>query len=182
MLDLRDNPPMMSPGATCLSELQGRWWVAHTKSRCEKAFAWDMVRRPMGFFLPMIQRVRISGGKKRVAMIPLFPSYVFCCGSEEDRYMAMTTNRLSQLIPVAEQESLVQQLDRIRVALAGKAELDPYPFAAIGSRCRIMAGPFQGLEGVVVQRGRYARFVLEVGILGQGAAIEVDADLLEAVD
>ena len=182
MLKPAENPPTLPPGVASIEGLRGRWWVAHTKARFEKAFAWDLLRRGIGYFLPMIERVRISGGRKRRAMAPLFPSYVFVCGADDSRYEAMTTNRLCQTLDVHDQETLVRELVAIERALAGKAELDPYPFAAVGRRCRITAGPFVGLEGVVVQRNCTARLVLEVGMLGQGAALEVDADLLEPVD
>ncbi|MGB2821565.1 MAG: transcription termination/antitermination NusG family protein [Phycisphaerae bacterium] len=181
MLKLDENPPIVLPGIETLADLTGRWWVGHTKSRFEKAFAWDLLQRGIGYFLPLIERVRMSGGRKRHVMAPLFPGYVFFCGSRENRYEAMTTNRLCQTLTVHDQETLVRELVLIEKALAGKAELDPYPFAAIGQRCRITAGPFRGLEGVVVQRNCLARLVLEVSMLGQGAALEIDAGLLEAV-
>jgi len=39
-----------------------------------------------------------------------------------------------------------------------------------------------GIEGVVIRRcDAKARMVLEVTILGQGAVIEIDADLLEPI-
>jgi transcription antitermination factor NusG len=60
--------------------------------------------------------------------------------------------------------------------------MDPYPFAAVGRRCRVTAGPLEGMEGIVVRRDKLARLVLEVSILGQGASVEIDADLLEALD
>jgi hypothetical protein len=107
---------------------------------------------------------------------------VFFCGTDADRYAAMATNRLSRAIEVHDQERLIEELTGIERALAGKAELDPYPFAAVGRRCRVTAGPFRGLEGVVVHRNRVARLVLEIDILGQGAVMEIDAALLEAVD
>jgi len=182
MLKLSDNPPLVSPWAGSLAELQGRWWVAHTKARFEKTFAWNLLRANIGHFLPMVERVSISGGRKRLVMKPLFASYVFFCGSEDDRYAAMTTNRLCQTIEVADQAALIDELLMIEKALDLKAKLDPYPFAVAGQRCRITAGPFMGLEGTVVERSKPARLVLEVSILGQGAVIEIDADLLEPVN
>ena len=182
VLKVTENPPIRPEGAETLAELTGQWWVGHTKSRFEKAFAWDLLSQGIEYFLPLIERVRISGGRKRRVMAPLFPSYVFFCGSDEDRYRAMTTNRLCQALEVHDQETLVGELAAIEKALAGKAKLDPYPFAAVGRRCRITAGPFRGLEGIVIQRNGTARIVLQVAILGQGAAMEVDTDLLEPVD
>lgn len=175
-----ENPPMLAPWADAVGVLQGRWWVAQTKARAEKAAAWDLLNRGVGYFLPLIERVTLSGGRKRRVMMPLFPSYIFVCGHEEDRYTAMTTNRFSNVLPVADQDSLRRELVSLSKALAGKAVLDPYPFAAKGARCRVTAGPFQGLEGVVIRRRRIARLVLHVDVLGRGAAMEIDAALLES--
>ncbi len=182
MLKLSDNPPILSPLVESLEELTGRWWVAHTKSRCEKAFAFNLIDYGIGYFLPLIERVHISGGKKRRVLHPLFGGYVFFCGNDEDRYKAMTTNRLCSTIEVHDQQDLCAELAAIEKALTGKAQLDPYPALAVGRRCRIKAGAFRGLEGVVVRRDKLTRIVLQVSILGQGAAMEIDADLLELLD
>ena len=181
-MKLSDNPPILSPGVDSLTELSGRWWVAHTKARFEKAFAWELHHRDIGYFLPMTERIRVYGGKKQPVMLPLFTSYVFFCGSDSDRYNAMTTNRLCQTIEVKDQETIVKELVAIEKALADKVHLDPYPFAVIGQRCRIMAGTQKGTEGIVVERTQKARFVLQVGILCQGTVMEIDIDLLEPID
>ena len=182
MLKLSENPPMLHPPVASVRDLAGRWWVAHTKARFEKAFAWDLLRREIGYYLPLLERVRISSGKKRRVLMPIFPSYVFFCGNEDTRQTALATNRICQAIDVADQRRMIEELSAIEMALAGKAELDPYPFAAEGKRCRVKAGPFQGLEGVVAHRANVTRLVLQVSILGQGAAMEIDADLLEGID
>ena len=182
MLKLSDNPPILAPWAKCIADLHGRWWVAHTRSRFAKAFARDLLRNHTGYFLPMVQRVIVSGGRKRRSMMPLFGSYVFFCGLEADRYNAMTTNRLCSVIEVSDQEQLIVELTALHLALRGQAELDPCPFVAQGRRCRVTVGPFAGTEGVVVQRMSVTRLVLGVSILGQGASLEIDADLLEPID
>jgi transcription antitermination factor NusG len=182
MLKLSDNPPMIPPGIQSVAEMEGPWWVAHTKARFEKAFAWDLLNRGIGYFLPLREKVAISGGKKRRVQMPLFTSYVFFSGTTEQRYAAMTTGRLCQTIEVKDQGRFLSQISAIQKALAGKLPMDPYPFAAVGRRCRVTAGPLEGMEGVVVQRDKLARLVLEVSILGQGASVEIDADLLEAMD
>jgi hypothetical protein len=179
MLSITDNPPPRWPAAGPLADLSGRWWVAHTKARCEKAFAFDLLARRIPYFLPMVERVRVSGGRKRRALMPLFPGYVFFHGGPDQRYRALATDRLCQVIEVADQARLARDLAGLERALGAGAPLDPYPFAALGRRCRVVAGPFEGLEGIVVRRDGSARLVIEVGMLGQGAAMEIDADLLE---
>jgi transcription antitermination factor NusG len=180
MLKLSENPAILTPQVQSLTELTGTWWVARTRARFEKAFAWDMFSHGIGYFLPMREKIIFSGGRKRRLMVPLFPLYVFFCGTEADRYTALTTNRLCQTIEVADQETLIQELLRIEKALLNKVVLDQYPRLPVGSRCRIISGPMMGIEGTIIERDNTkARMVLEVTILGQGVLIEIDADLLE---
>ena len=182
MLKLCENPPMTPPEVGSLTDLAGTWWVAHTKARFEKALAFDLLERGIGYFLPLSLRIKISGGRKRQVMLPVFSSYVFFCGDTDDRYAAISTGRLCQVIEVKDQAGMIRQLSAVERALRGSARLDPYPHPVIGQRCRVSSGPFEGLEGTVVSQSRLARLVLEVGILGQGASMEVDVDLLEPMD
>ena len=77
MLKITEEPPMIPPGLSSIADLSGQWWIAHTKSRFEKAFARDLLCRGIGYFLPLIQRVKVIGGKKRQTSLPLFPSRIF---------------------------------------------------------------------------------------------------------
>jgi len=179
---LTENPAILTPQVQSLTELTGTWWVARTKARFEKAFAWDLLSHDIGYFLPMREKIIFSGGRKRCVMVPLFTSYVFFCGTEQDRYMALKTNRLCQTIEVIDQDSLVEDLVSIEKALLSKAVIDNYPRLPVGSHCRIKSGPMMGIEGVVIERkDTKARMVIEVTILGQGAVVEIDSDLLEPV-
>jgi len=181
MLKPAENPPTLTPGADTPADLEGQWWVAHTKARNEKALAWDLLRHRIGYFLPMRQRVFFSGGRKRRTMIPLFTSYVFFCGDHNARYLALATNRVCRTLDVGNQQRLVHELVAIHRALIATANLEPYAGVAIGERCRVTAGPFEGIEGIVVARRTRARLVLEVHAIGNGVALEIDADLLEPI-
>jgi len=182
MLKLSENPAIITPQVRSLSELKGTWRIAYTKARFEKAFARDLLSHDIGYFLPMREKVIFSGGRKRRVMSPLFTSYVFFCGTEMDRYTAMTTNRLCHTIDVIDQEGLLKELVSIEKALLSHAVIDNYPGLPFGSLCRINSGPMMGIEGVVIRRcDTKARMVLEVTILGQGALVEIDADLLEPI-
>lgn len=177
-----ETPPMKSAGLTSFADAPGQWWVAHTKSRFEKAFAWDLHKRGINYFLPLIQRVVYSGGRKRKRMLPLFPSYVFFAGDEKARYEAMRTDRLCQAIPVKDAAKFVAELDQVERALTQQVEMDFYPHAALGKRCRVASGPLQGIEGIVIQRDSRTKLVLQVSMLGQGASLEIAPELLESAE
>ena len=182
MLKRSENPPSLNHDRSAWTDLSGCWWVAHTKARFEKTFAWDLFRQNIPYFLPMMERVTISGGRKRHVLQPLFTSYVFFCGDELQRYWALTTKRLCQVIPITDQGTFIKQISWVQQALAGNAELDLHPVMAVGQSCRVTRGPFEGIEGTVIQRNGKARIVLHVKMLGRGAAMEIDNDLLELVE
>jgi transcription antitermination factor NusG len=171
MLKLSENPAILTPEVNSLCDLKGTWWVAYTKARFEKSFAWDMVSHGIGYFLPMREKITFSGDRKRRIMHPIFTSYVFFCGTENDRYTALATNRLSHIIEVNDQKTLINELVDIEKVISSKAVIDNYTDLAVGISCRIISGPMMGIEGVII----------EVTILGQGVLIEVDADLLEKI-
>jgi len=179
MLAWHDNPPILGPNEDALGSQDGCWWVAHTKSRSEKAFAWDLHERHISYFLPMVERLTFSGGRRRRGMEPLFPSYVFFCGTAEQRSVALATQRLCQVIAVHDQNRLLNELSAVALALREPGTLARYPFIAVGRTCRVARGPLQGLQGVVVQCGRSTRLVLQVSILGQSVAVDIEAALLE---
>ena len=183
MLKLSDNPPVLTPEVRSIIDLSGIWWVARTKARFEKVFAWDMYNHGIGYFLPMREKIIFSGGRKRQIMVPIFPLYVFFCGTEADRYTAMTTNRLCHIIEVVDQDNLIEELANIEKALMNKAVIDRYPRLPVGKNCRITSGPLTRVEGVIVEKNNEkACMVLDVTILGQGVVVEVDADLLEPLE
>ena len=184
MLRLSDNPPITFPDdllTRARPAIRGGLGTRRRGARKHSHTIWSRDRS--NFFLPMIPRVRISGGRKRHGLSPLFPSYVFFCADEAERAAALATDRLCQAIPVRNQGQLARELTSLDRLLKAGMRLELYPFATVGKRCRISAGPFEGMEGTVVQRkeDRAARMVLEVSMLGQGAAMEIEADLLEPV-
>jgi hypothetical protein len=158
------------------------WWVAHTRPRFEKAVAFDLLAKRIPYYLPLVAHDRVSGGRKRRSMLPLFPSYLFFCGDAGARYEALTTNRIVQVIPVKDRERFVGELTLIERALSRDARLQVYPSVAIGRRCRVAAGQFEGLEGMLVERDRQTILVLQLSMLGSGASLEIEARQLETIE
>ncbi len=182
MLKVTDNPPMLPPGASDPAAVVGSWWVAHVKPRAEKALAWDLIGRAVPHFLPMASRTAVWGGRRRTVLTPVFPSYVFFAGDASARVAALSTGRVVSVLPVPQQAMLVRELQAIHVAVGSRLTLDPYPFTAVGRRCRVARGPLRGIEGIVVRRDDAVRLVLQITTLGQSVALEVGADVLEPAD
>jgi transcription antitermination factor NusG len=182
MLKLADNPTQLLPGLQRPAEAAGEWWVAHTKPRMEKALAWDLTARGVAYYLPLARRTVMSGGRKRTMMIPLFPSYVFFCGLSDTRLSVLTTKRVCHILPVPQRQTFVSELESVHAALSVNGDLNVYPHAVVGKRCRVSRGPMRGIEGTVIQDQNVTRLVLSVSIIGSGTFLEINAADLEDAD
>jgi hypothetical protein len=124
MLRFCDNPEIVLPRTDDLSTLPASWWIGHTRARCEKAFAVDLTALGIPYFLPMVERLTFSGGRKRRGMLPLFSSYVFFAGGEVERDQAMLTDRLCRVIEVNDQPRLIEGLSIILRALRDRLPVE----------------------------------------------------------
>lgn len=182
MLKPSGNPPLAWPEGVSLRDFAGQWWVAHTKSRNEKALAHDLIGRQVSYFLPMTWKVHHQRGRKIKSLLPLFSGYLFFSGDEQQRLEVLKTNRVAGLIVVKDQQLLVEEISAIEKALKAGAVLQKHRYVKAGQRCRVTAGPLRDVEGVVQQSASGARLILKVDMLGQAASVEVDSDLIEIIE
>ncbi|HEY2822191.1 MAG TPA: transcription termination/antitermination NusG family protein [Candidatus Acidoferrum sp.] len=183
MFSLAANPPMTWPATEPLSQSPQAWTVAYCKPRQEKALGWDLCRRDVSYFLPMVMRQTSSGGRRRRNLYPLFPSYLFIAGDESDRMSALRTDRIVKLIEVSETEQtrLRREISHLETAIRNQPEsLELYPRLVPGTWVRIKAGPMKDVEGVVVEAHNKKKLLLGVSVLGVGATVEIHADLVES--
>jgi transcription antitermination factor NusG len=182
LLKVSENPPLVWPQAESIRQFHGLWWVAHTKSRNEKALAHDLMAKNISYFLPMTWAVHRHSHRTLKSLLPLFTGYLFFCGSENERIELLKTNRVANLIEVKDQDSLIRELVRFDQALRAGAPLTPYKYLKKGQWCRVIAGPLLGLEGIIVQTKGDTRLVLQINMLGQAASVEIDIDMIEPVE
>ncbi len=173
---------MIWPEESPIQDFSGQWWVAHTKSRNEKALANDLVRKQVSYFLPMSWKIRRVRGRTIRSLLPLFGGYLFFCGQEKDRLDVLKTNRVANLIEVTVQEQLVDELLQIEQALATGANLAPHKYIREGQRCRVTGGALTGLTGIVIKSRNAVRLVLQIDMLGQAASVEIDTDMIEVIE
>jgi transcription antitermination factor NusG len=114
--------------------------------------------------------------------LPLFPGYLFLRGTIEQAYIADRTQRVVRLIRVNDQRQLRAELDNIRLALGGGRSLDPYPYLRAGIRVQVIGGPLKGLEGLIEDKPRPDRLILQIDLLGRAVSMEIDAALLEPIE
>lgn len=156
-----------------------RWFVAHTRPRCEKKVVEFCTEFGWIHFLPLYRSVRSYPGKKVVFKKPLFQGYVFL-HLAEDSLSAIRQNRhVAKLLEPADQEEFAAQLNDIRLAVESEREVRLAPHIIEGQRVQIRSGPLRGLEAEVLRRQGITEVILRLDFIGQAAAVKVEADELE---
>jgi transcriptional antiterminator RfaH len=177
-----ENPPIVWPDGKSIRDFAGLWWVAHTKSRNEKALAKDLIQKDISYFLPMNWKVRRQRGRTIRSLLPLFSGYLFFCGKENQRIEVLRTNRVANLLAVNDQQRLLDELSQIEQALRTGAALSPHKYIKAGQYCRVIGGPLADLQGIVVKTRGTARLLLQIDMLGQATSVEIDTDMIEIID
>ena len=178
---LKREKEIFPPGLFDLPEPDFPWWVAHTRSRQEKALARYLEPLGVPFYLPQGEQRKRRAGRNFVSYLPLFPSYLFFRGSKEHRYAAWRSNLLVRILDVADQVLLTQELTQLHALQQLGASVAAYPPLSPGDAVRIVEGPFKGYTGVVLREQARLRLVVSISVLRKAVAVEFERDVLAPV-
>jgi transcription antitermination factor NusG len=158
------------------------WYCLYTLSRREKVLLRKLLANKIACYSPMVaKRFRSPAGRLRTSYTALFPNYVFLYGDESDRLFALQTNCISRSQLIADEATLVRDLQQIRAAIQVGIPLTPEARLDRGQRVRVSAGPFKGFEGEVLRREGKTRLLLRLNFLEQGVSMELDEAVLKPV-
>lgn len=153
------------------------WFAVYTKGRHEKVVRGGLEELGFDVFLPLVRKLHHWSDRRKLVETPLFPSYVFVRCAEEERARAYGLKGLvrfvtsgSRAVPIPPPE-----IEAIREVLSRDVPFDPHPKLRPGHAVRVVAGPFRGITGRLVRRGRHCRLLLAISALGQAISVEVDA-------
>lgn len=174
-----------TPPAELYSE--PHWYACYTRARHEKQVEAQLRQRGMESYLPLVQQMRQWSDRKKAVQFPLFPSYVFGRFRLADLHHVLTTPGVSTIVRANGYPTPIPpgDLDNVKHFVAALAdsglEPDPRPFLAEGQWVRVMEGPFEGVEGIVVEARGRKRVLVGLAAIGQGLEIDIDTRLLKAI-
>jgi transcriptional antiterminator NusG len=159
------------------------WYAIHTRSRHEKVVRDQFAAKEITHLLPL-HRKR-SRWKDRVKMIevPLFGGYIFAHFALQNKLQVLQTVGVVRLVglhgtaePVPE-----EQIETIRKMVAYDLPYDPHPYLKEGMLVRVVRGPLQGAEGILVEKKKNYRFVISIDLIQKAVAVDIDSADVEPV-
>jgi transcription antitermination factor NusG len=159
------------------------WYAAYTCANHEKRVADQLAERSVEHFLPTFESVRRWKDRKMRIAQPLFPGYVFIRLALRDRFRVLQIPSVVRFIgfgggPVALAD---QEIEILRTSLLPELRASPHPYLKVGRKVRIVNGPLEGTEGILLRMKNALRVVISIDLIMRAASVEVDAGDLERV-
>jgi transcription antitermination factor NusG len=159
------------------------WFALHVKPRHERAVEQQLHARLLDGYSPYYSVRRRWSDRVKEVEFPLFPSYVFCRFSLEERLKVISIPSVISVIgfggapcPITDTE-----IEKIKWMVGSGLPVVPWPCPRVGERVRISQGLLAGLEGILTREKAAYRVVVTVELLQRAVAVEVERDLIEPV-
>ena len=149
-----------------------KWQVVYLRPRLEKKTAELCRLNGIPHYLPVRRQTRTYQRRKVTTDIPVFPGYLFVAIAAPQKLILQKTNHVLRFLEPSRPYRMLRQLVQIRRALRIDPTLRPVPLLAAGTRVRIVAGPFMGIEGVVARLASTMKVILIVELLGHGLVVQ----------
>lgn len=156
------------------------WYAAYTSANHEKRVAEQLTAREIEHFLPLYESVRRWKDRRMQLQLPLFPGYVFVRLKLRNRLQVLQVPGVARLVGFGGTPTALpgQQIEVLRASFASGVRAEPHPYLTVGRRVRVEAGPFAGLQGILVKRKNRMRLVVSVELIQRAMAVEMgEADL-----
>jgi len=169
---LKREPDIFPSSIFELDSVVRPWRVAHVRSRQEKVLARYLHERDIPFYLPQTELETRRSGRTFRSHLPLFTSYVFIRAAKDDCLTVRRSDVLANLLDVADQPQLHEELLQLHQLQQSGALLIPYPELTTGDAVKVTEGVFKGYEGIIVRERGQHRLIVSISMLRQSVAAE----------
>ena len=184
-VNMATNEPIMIDelfGELDFSETEEKWVVVYTKPRREKKLAKYAAENGVSYYLPLQESIRRYKDREVKFTKPLFSGYIFIKCDFHQKRTLLASGHIVTFIRVPNEAELLFELKQIYLGKSMGAEYEPGEYFEQGCRVKIIAGPFEGLTGVVKNQKDAKQVMLRVNMLHQAVAITVQSNQLEILE
>jgi transcription antitermination factor NusG len=157
-------------------DAETHWYAVYTCANHEKRIAAQFDERSIENFLPLYETVRRWKDRRMRIALPLFPGYIFVRHSLRKRLDILKVPGVVRLVGFnnAAAPLPIEDIETLRNGLKRSYNAEPHPYLTMGRRVRIVHGPFEGLEGILLRRKGNLRVVLSIHLIMRSVAVDVD--------
>ena len=157
-----------------------QWIVVRSKPRSEKVAHNELVKKNIESYLPLLKERRKWSDRKKWVEFPLFSSYLFARIDIKDSIFVLQTQGVNTIVKFGKQIAIVQNsvIEAIRLAMEGGYKLEPVEYFVEGNRVEVVAGPMNGVKGIVAKLKGQNRLIIKIDAIQQALSIQIESKFI----
>ena len=157
-----------------------QWIVVRSKPRSEKVAHNELVKKNIEAYLPLLKERRKWSDRKKWVEFPLFSSYLFARIDIKDSIFVLQTQGVNTIVKFGKQIAIVQNsvIEAIRLAMEGGYKLEPVEYFVEGNRVEVVAGPMNGVKGIVAKLKGQNRLIIKIDAIQQALSIQIESKFI----
>jgi len=177
------NEPSIPGKAAC--ESGGQWFAVHTRAKHEKKVAFELERRGVSAFVPLVAQVRQWSDRKKVLEWALFSCYAFVhthSASEIYRSVLQTPGVL-RWVSFGKSPAVIPgpQIEAVKRIVETRVNCTLHPFLKAGHKVRIRGGCLEGLECILLSQPGDQKLVVSIERIERSICISAEGYVLEPI-
>lgn len=160
-----------------------RWYAVYTNANHEKRVAEQLRQRSVEHLLPLYRSVRRWKDRRVKLELPLFRGYVFVRLALCDRLQVLQVPGVAKLVGFSGRPTALpdKEIETLKKWMVSGVRAEPHVLLHVGGRVRVVRGPMEGVEGILVRKKNLYRVVLTLDLIARSAAVEVDSADIERI-
>jgi transcription antitermination factor NusG len=165
-----------------------QWFAVKVRARSEETIASTLRDKHCEVLSPSFTELRQYSDRVRKVQCALFSGYIFVAADPDKMLPILSTEGVQYVVRSGSGvQSLSESEIRTVKALCQKDAQEsqvcmPCDYLKVGQRVRIEAGPFVGLEGILVRVRDVERVVVTVESLHSSVSVEIGHTTIRALD
>ena len=168
------------------AEPSPQWYLIHTKPLAERLAQANLERQGYRTYLPQVRHLGRCRQQRRQRVAALFPRYLFLrlAVGRQSLHPIHSTIGVSNIVRFGAhcaivRDDVIEQLRSRADPVTGLHALQPVARFARGTRVRITAGPFCGIDGIFERDEGAERVTILLTLLGEERSLRFPAELIE---
>lgn len=153
------------------------WYAIYTRSRAEKKVYDELRLRDIEAFLPLQRKLRRWSDRKKWVDMPLIPGYCFVRITRKEYDIVLHTANVVCYVTFEGKAAVIldEQIDFLKRMLhQSDKEIEvSHDAFTLGQKVEVIAGPFIGMKGELVEIRGKRRFILRIGQINTVFSVEI---------
>lgn len=156
-----------------------KWYALYTKPKHEFKAETQLAACGIEYFLPSVVRIKQWSDRKKKVKEPLFSGYIFVCGNERDRLIALEQYAIVRSIFFEGKPAIVPnwQIENLQKMLEKGEDVTVTDQLSTGTTVKIISGPFKDIEGIVYETSNQEKMLsITIDLLRRSVIVKIPRD------